>query len=359
MWRRAKTKDAGEDRATPLLEIQIHPGDIRKRVRYYFLTRRLLRRGGLAVALYVAFLLFSLAVTPRMIRDQLAARHYRSLTEQRTMLGERLHALVERFDALEQATDDARVAMAKIHMAYGLPGDEAIGLGGYPFAAGEVPASIYASTIRRGKELEARVREQLGVLESFLTEVQEVEEAHRDQVRITPSISPLRGEFVLTSPFGNRRSPFTKEIDFHNGIDLAAAVGTPIHAPADGQVIFAGWISQRRSVGWWRYGKLVAINHGDRFITLFAHCDEIHVKRGQRVMQGEVIGTVGNTGWSTSPHLHYEVRRVLEDGRDEPKDPRIYILDHRWRDEEQVLVRARAAPDLREYEPLPRVIRRR
>jgi murein DD-endopeptidase MepM/ murein hydrolase activator NlpD len=99
------------------------------------------------------------------------------------------------------------------------------------------------------------------------------------------------------------------------------------------------------------------LRHGDRFVTLYGHLDEIRVRRGQRVKQGDVLGAVGNTGWSTSPHLHYEVRRK-EDGEFRPVDPRIYILDHQWRDEERLLVRARSAPDLNDFEPLPRLLTR-
>ena len=139
---------------------------------------------------------------------------------------------------------------------------------------------------------------------------------------------------------------------------MAAPSGTPITAPADGVVVFAGRYPLRQSVSWWRYGNMVALRNGDRFITLFGHCDEINVRSGQKVKQGDIIATVGNTGWSTSPHLHYEIRRRSEDGDYEPVDPRIYILDHQWRDEEQLLVRARMAPDARNFEPLPRIIGR-
>lgn len=348
----------GRDHA-PLFEIQYHPSDIRKGVRYYFLTRRHVSWGLGIVAAYLLLMAFALAVTPGVLADRVAAWRYRSLVPQRAPLGERLQSLVAELESLETESDDARLEMAKIYLAYGFSADHSVGQGGYPFEPRAVPESIYAASIRRGNELEARAREQLAVLQVFLDEVQAFENAYHDQVRTTPSISPLRGDdFVLTSPFGNRRSPFTKELDFHNGIDLAAAVGTPIHAPADGRVIFAGRVAERTNISWWRYGNLVAINHGDRFITLFAHCDEVHVRKGDAVRQNDLIATVGNTGWSTSPHLHYEVRRIGDDGQDVPKDPRIYILDHRWRDEEQVLIRARTAPDMREYEPLPQVIAR-
>jgi murein DD-endopeptidase MepM/ murein hydrolase activator NlpD len=82
------------------------------------------------------------------------------------------------------------------------------------------------------------------------------------------------------------------------------------------------------------------------------------VQRGQKVVQGDLLGTVGNTGLSTNPHLHYEVRRRDDAGKFQPVDPRIYILDHRWRDEERILVQARSAPALDDYQPLPPVLGR-
>ncbi len=343
----------------PYYEFQYHPSDIRKGVRYLFLTRRQGWWLIAAVVLYALFVAYALRIAPTVIGNALAAREYEVLLAKRTEEGERLKDLEKQLADLERDSDEVRLEMSKIYLAYGFSESGSRGKGGYPHEPAKVPSSIYAATIRRGNGLLARVTEQLGVLEAFLTEVQSFEAAHRDQVQTTPSISPLRGqEFVLTSPFGKRTSPFTKEVDFHAGIDLAAAVGTPIYAPADGVVAFAGRYPLRRSVSWWRYGNLVAVRNGDRFITLFGHCDEISVRGGQKVKQGDVLGTVGNTGWSTNPHLHYEVRRSTDEDEYKPVDPRIYILDHRWRDEERFLIRARQAPAASDYEPLPRVIRR-
>ncbi len=343
----------------PFLEVQYHPHNIRQGVRYLFLTRRQVGGIVLGLAAYLAFLGFSLTIAPTVIGNYLAIEENKELVRQRTREGERLKAMVHQLAELEKRSDDVRLEMSKIYLAYGFSDDGSLGKGGYPHTPAEVPQSIYAATIRRGNGLHARISEQLGVLDAFLEEVRSFEEANREQVETTPSISPLRGEnFVLTSPFGTRTSPFTKEIDFHAGIDLAAAVGTPIHAPASGVVAFAGRYPLRRSVGWWRYGNLVALRNGDRFITLFGHCDEIKVRSGQKVRQGDVIATVGNTGWSTNPHLHYEVRRYEPDRDFVPIDPRIYILDHRWRDEEKLLIRARQSPDSRGFEPLPRVLKR-
>ena len=273
--------------------------------------------------------------------------------------GERLRAMVARLGELAGRGEELRLRVDKARLDYGLGEERSIGQGGFPFQPRPVPRSIFANVIESGRAEEAHLREQLAVLGAFLDEVQALERANRELALLTPSTNPLKGaNFYLTSPFGNRRSPFTKLMDFHAGIDLAAPIGKTIHAPADGVVVFAGRYPQRQSVAWWRYGNLVVLRHGEEFITLFGHCDEVRVRRGERVRQGDLLATVGETGWSTSPHLHYEVRRREEDGSYRPVDPRIYILDHRWRDEERILVVARSAPALEDYEPLPRLLAR-
>jgi murein DD-endopeptidase MepM/ murein hydrolase activator NlpD len=114
----------------------------------------------------------------------------------------------------------------------------------------------------------------------------------------TPSVWPVRG--WVTSPFGNRTSPFSGILKFHEGMDIAAQTGTPVMAPADGVVIKAGF-----GTG---YGNMVEISHGYGIKTLFAHNSRLNVKAGQRVKRGDVVSYVGDSGSSTGPHLHYEVR---------------------------------------------------
>lgn len=345
-------------KAAPFLEIQIHPSSIRRGVWYYFLTRRQARLWVAGLAFGALFVIVNLIAAPRVVGDLMSRSTYRELIQERQAYGVRLQTLVARLGVLRESTDELHLRMSRIFVAYGLSGNESVGQG-FPFESRDVPESIFARQIQRGLMIEARLNEQLGVLDTFVSEVQSFEAAHGDQVLTTPSMSPLRAEsFVLTSPFGTRRSPFTKQIDFHPGIDMAATVSTPIYAPADGKVVFAGRMSLRQSVAWWRYGNMVALRNGDRFITLYGHCDEVLVRNGQNVKQGEVLAKVGNTGWSTSPHLHYEVRARNDEGKFEPVDPRIYILDHRWRDAEELLVRARRAPEHRNFEPLPRIIGR-
>jgi murein DD-endopeptidase MepM/ murein hydrolase activator NlpD len=112
-----------------------------------------------------------------------------------------------------------------------------------------------------------------------------------------PSLSPVDG--WVTSGFGARTSPFTGEPAIHKGIDVAAPVGTPIYAPADGVVVFAG---QRNG-----FGNFVMIAHGYGVVTGYGHNAQNLVSPGQVIHRGDQIATVGQSGRSTGPHLHYEV----------------------------------------------------
>jgi murein DD-endopeptidase MepM/ murein hydrolase activator NlpD len=113
----------------------------------------------------------------------------------------------------------------------------------------------------------------------------------------TPSIMPVQG--WLMRGFGYQIDPFTGQVKMHEGLDIAAPTGTPIVAPADGTVRYAG---NKKD-----YGLLVEIDHGYGYITRYGHCQRIRVNSGMRVKRGDVIAYVGNTGRSTGPHLHYEV----------------------------------------------------
>ena len=112
--------------------------------------------------------------------------------------------------------------------------------------------------------------------------------------------NPLRVPLVVTSRYGYRPHPVTGRYRFHEGIDLRAATGTRVYASRGGRVIFAG-----RKGG---YGKIVGIEHEDDFTTWYGHLSRIRVKVGQWVSQEKVIGLSGNTGISTGPHLHFEIR---------------------------------------------------
>ncbi len=137
-------------------------------------------------------------------------------------------------------------------------------------------------------------------------------EQKRNLLASTPSIRPADG--WVTSGFGYRTSPFTGQKEFHAGLDIANKPGTKIIATADGRVSFAG--------GKMYIGNMVIIDHGHGRITKYGHMKKILVHPGQKVKRGQVIGLIGNTGRSTGPHVHYEVRI-----NGTPVNPLKYILN--------------------------------
>lgn len=123
-----------------------------------------------------------------------------------------------------------------------------------------------------------------------------------ERVTHVPAIQPISSKYLKTmaSGYGYRRDPIYGTSRFHEGMDFSADIGTPVYATGDGTVAAAGWESG--------YGNSIDINHGFNYLTRYAHLSEILVKPGQQVKRGDLIGKVGNTGKSTGPHLHYEVR---------------------------------------------------
>jgi murein DD-endopeptidase MepM/ murein hydrolase activator NlpD len=109
--------------------------------------------------------------------------------------------------------------------------------------------------------------------------------------------TPVAGR--ISSGFGMRFHPIVGRERFHKGVDLAAGMGTPIHAAADGRITYAGWAGG--------YGRQVRIGHADGLATAYGHMSRIAAVPGQLVHRGDVIGYVGSSGLSTGPHVHYEV----------------------------------------------------
>ncbi len=129
-------------------------------------------------------------------------------------------------------------------------------------------------------------------------EVMDFINLQRGIYRATPNIWPVEGR--ITSFYGSRKHPWSEGEDFHPGVDLAAEKGTPVRVTASGIVRLAQWQGG--------YGKLVVVDHGYGFVTLYAHNSQIAVKQEDKVRRGQVIAYVGSSGAATGPHLHYEVR---------------------------------------------------
>ncbi len=140
----------------------------------------------------------------------------------------------------------------------------------------------------------------MGELQKSVEKIDEIKDylrIQKDLYLATPKGYPSEGN--VSSPFGNRESPFTGIRTFHSGVDITASPGTPIRATADGVVSHSGWTQYS--------GYVVAIEHGCGFSTIYAHNKKNAVKVGQRVKRGHIIGYMGSSGKSTGPHVHYEV----------------------------------------------------
>jgi len=151
-----------------------------------------------------------------------------------------------------------------------------------------------------------------GRLESSLIALQDYFERKRAMLATTPSSWPTRG--WVTSDFGERLDPYTAERMMHRGLDIATPPDQAVVAPSDATVAFAGTENG--------YGKVLVLDHGNGVNTRYGHLSRILVKPGEHVKRGARVATVGNTGRSTGPHLHYEVR---VNGNAE--NPRKFILE--------------------------------
>nr|WP_225937164.1 peptidoglycan DD-metalloendopeptidase family protein [Myxococcus sp. RHSTA-1-4] len=168
----------------------------------------------------------------------------------------------------------------------------------------ETPAAL----VGRLDKLSAEATRQ----EQSLQELQAYFQDQKSMLASTPSVWPARG--WVTSDFGSRVDPYTADRVMHGGIDIAAPHGKEVYSPSDGTVVFAGLEGG--------YGNVLVIDHGYGIKTRYGHLSKMLVKAGDKVKRGSLIAAVGNTGRSTGPHLHYEVRV-----NGIPQNPRKFILE--------------------------------
>lgn len=230
------------------------------------------------------------------------------LARENSLLANELAAFRNRVDGLEEtlaglSEQDRRVrqlagmdAMDEEILQVGIGGPGLASPEGRPLWSVDSSLSEVAFSVEYDiSALERRAR----LLTLSLAEASDSLSSHRDLLESTPSIMPAAG--WLSSRFSQSRyHPIHHRSLPHEGVDISAPLGTPILASAKGTVTHAGWKSG--------LGYTVEIDHGYGYTTRYGHASKVLVKRGQKVIRGEVVANVGSTGISTSPHLHYEVR---------------------------------------------------
>ena len=204
--------------------------------------------------------------------------------------------------------------------------------GGIGGALEDYPTSamIASLTVRNNIEI---ARDRTLDLEDQLRFVEQIATLRAGKLLSTPSMWPVAGP--IRSAYGRRRDPFTGASELHRALDIGALYGTVVRTPADGRVIFA-----RRQAN---YGNLLVVDHGGGITTRFGHLSRFESEVGERVGKGDVIGYVGNSGRTTGPHLHYEVRV-----NDRPLNPRNYLP----------VATSAIAESARSPHPWPRPVRR-
>ena len=214
--------------------------------------------------------------------------------------------LVERYTAKQQETVQLRGELEAVRQELATwPSLHAKVVSPFGKAGGTVeplpPASTMNDVLGAVRRATGTLRQIAGVMMRFDSVIGQL-----------PTQWPVRTAIV--SEFGMRRDPFTNDREFHQGVDIVAAQGTPVKAPAAGAVALAG--------NHGGYGLAVIVDHGAGVQTLYGHLSRVSVKNGERVARGQLLGHAGNTGRSTGSHLHYE---VTVGGR--PVNPRSYLWD--------------------------------
>lgn len=216
------------------------------------------------------------------------------------------NALAERVSQLEGDLERLRDLDQRLRLVAGLEKEEAqpsvLAQGGAESLSRNAFQDAIGQRTGRPVDWVNRDLESLGQeitsRERSFRELKKFLEDKRSVLASTPTIWPVKG--LVTAGYGYRRSPFTGQREMHEGLDIAAPLGTPILATADGIVSFVGPLSA--------FGNVVFLNHGHGFTTFYAHVSTSRVKEGQQVRRGDVIARVGVSGRTTGPHVHYEVQ---------------------------------------------------
>lgn len=188
------------------------------------------------------------------------------------------------------------------------------------------------------KQRVEKLKRQLVIQSKSLDDVEKLAQQREDMLASIPAIKPIRSDKLQRnirslSGFGMRLHPIFKRRKMHTGIDFTTPKGISIHATGNGKIVD---IKKKKS----GYGTHVIIDHGYGYETLYAHMGSVSVKKGEKVTRGQIIGTVGNTGTSTAPHLHYE---VIYQGK--KVNPIHYCMDGLSDKEYQELVNMAATPN--------------
>jgi murein DD-endopeptidase MepM/ murein hydrolase activator NlpD len=265
----------------------------------------------------LVFVTFTLSVV--LVGFVLLATHFTATNEQYTQADKRsqeyaatLSSFKDEIAIIQKLSKSFKTNMDGVLQTIGSSGWTASGQGGPIPSSSEVIDESAAGDLREISELRGISSVIRNAIEP-LAEIRSLLETYQNWVDDAPTLWPLKGGYGnITTLFGWAIHPFTHQGYLHTGVDIAWPAGVPVVATANGNVTAVGWTSD--------LGNYVQINHKFGFVTKYAHLMQAIVSVGREVKRGDVIGYLGNTGLSTGPHLHYEVRLGLQ-----YQDPMAYM----------------------------------
>jgi len=255
---------------------------------------------------------FILAMTTDYVRIKFTGHSYSALQAENLQQKETIKQYEGSVGALQEKIKGFENKLNVLNLMAGFKSPDKLqdpGVGDYPRSDQVVstsPPQISSGNLQTIQQRTDDIQKNLDTLANFF-------ETQSSRLAATPSIKPVVGG-LISSAFGRRADPFTGQQTFHWGIDIVAAWGNPVIAPADGFVLT---VSSDKF-----YGNSITLSHGLGVTTLYGHLSKIGVREGQKVKRGDVIGNVGNTGKALGPHLHYEVHL-----NSKPVNPYNYLLD--------------------------------
>jgi len=287
----------------------------RDKLRHFQVSYRFL----LGCAIIAAFLFIAnILLTTSFVKSQVSAFEIKKLQSENNYLSRKYQELRGQVSEITNIYDGLVQKEVAIRNIFNLPevgtDERELGIGGPENAAFRTVSNAMQLATSAESAVEALLRLARFEKEKY-EEVYKSMTAKKSLLDHTPSIAPTHGS--QSRGFGMKYDPFTGNQQFHGGIDIANRTGTPVFATADGEVEFAAHDNGG-------LGNLVTLNHGYGLATRYGHLSKIKVFVGQTVKRGTLIGYIGSTGYSTGPHLHYE---VLKDNRQ--INPLDYIVSMR------------------------------
>jgi murein DD-endopeptidase MepM/ murein hydrolase activator NlpD len=282
--------------------------DSRDKLRQFHISYRLI----FALAIIAAFLFIAnILLTTSFVRSQVASLEIKKLRSENAFLSKKFEDLRGQVSKITGIYNELVEKEIVIRNIFNLPeislDERQLGIGGPENMGVEISNTMQLANTAE-TDIESLLRLARFEKEKY-EEVFNVLSEKRALLDHTPSIWPTRGYF--SRGFGVKFDPFTGNQQFHSGVDIANRTGTPIYAAADGTVKFAAFDNGG-------LGNLVEIDHGFGYVTRYGHMSKFKALKGQAVKRGMLIGYVGSTGYSTGPHLHYEV--IKNDRQVNPMD---------------------------------------